>query len=46
LFAQYKTAIVLNPDPIIPASKASKKYLEKRLGIIVLKKFVINGSIE
>jgi hypothetical protein len=46
LFAQYNTAIVLNPEPIIPASNASKKYLENRLGTIVLKKFMINGSIE
>jgi hypothetical protein len=38
LFAQYRIAIVLIPDPITPAISASKKYFENRLGIKVLKK--------
>jgi hypothetical protein len=46
LLAQYSTAMVLNPDPIIPAIKASKKYLENRLGTKELKKFIIDGKSE
>jgi len=38
--------MVLNPEPIIPAIKASKKYLENRLGMKELKKFNIDGKIE
>ncbi len=38
--------MVLNPDPIIPAIRASKKYLENKLGMKELKKFVIDGNIE
>jgi hypothetical protein len=37
---------VLNPDPIIPAIMASKKYFEYKLGKKVLKKFNIDGKIE
>jgi len=38
--------MVLNPDPIIPAIRASKKYLENKLGMKELKKFVIDGKTE
>jgi hypothetical protein len=38
--------MVLNPDPIIPAISASKKYLENKFGIMELKKFSIDGKIE
>ncbi len=34
------------PEPIIPAIKASKKNLEKRFGIKVLKKLIIEGKIK
>lgn len=44
LLTQYSTARVLNPDPIIPAIKASKKYLENKLGMTELKKFIIDGK--
>jgi hypothetical protein len=46
LFAQYRIAIVLIPDPITPAMIASKKYFENKLGIKVLKKFVMDGKTE
>ncbi|WP_458747235.1 hypothetical protein [Candidatus Nitrosocosmicus sp. T] len=46
LLTQYSTAMVLNPDPIIPAIKASKKYLENKLGMKELKKFIIDGKSE
>jgi hypothetical protein len=38
--------MVLNPDPIIPAIRASTKYLEYKLGMKELKKFSIDGKIE
>lgn len=38
--------MVLNPDPMIPATKASKKYLENKLGMNELKKFIIDGKSE
>jgi hypothetical protein len=44
--AQNRIAIVLIPDPIIPATKASKKNFEKRLGIKDLKKLSIEGRIK
>lgn len=46
LLTQYSTAMVLNPDPIIPAIKASKKYLENKFGTKELKKFIIDGKSE
>jgi hypothetical protein len=46
LLTQNNTAMVLNPDPIIPAIKASKKYLENKLGMKELKKFIIDGKSE
>ena len=46
LFAQYKIAIVLIPDPITPAIRASKKYFENKLGINVLKKLIKKGRTE
>jgi len=38
--------MVLKPDPIIPAIRASKKYLENKLGKKELKKFNSDGKIE
>ena len=38
--------MVVNADPIIPAIRASKKYLENRLGRKELNKFNIDGKIE
>jgi hypothetical protein len=38
--------MVLNPDPIIPAIRASKKYRENKFGMKELKKFNIDGKIE
>jgi len=38
--------MVLNPDPIIPAIRASTKYLENKLGIKELKKYNIDGRTE
>ena len=46
LFIQYKIAIVLIPDPIIPAIMASNEYLENMLGINVLKKLIKKGRAE
>ncbi|WP_172602359.1 hypothetical protein [Candidatus Nitrosocosmicus franklandus] len=46
LFAQNKMAIVLIPDPITPAIRASKKYFENKLGINVLKKLIKTGRTE
>jgi len=38
--------MVLRPDPIIPAIRASIKYCENKLGINELKKLNIDGRIE
>jgi hypothetical protein len=38
--------MVLNPDPIIPAIRASKKYRENKFGRKELKKFKIDGKVE
>jgi len=38
--------MVLNPDPIIPAIRASMKYRENKFGMKELKKFNIDGKIE
>lgn len=46
LFAQNKMAIVLIPDPITPAIRASKKYFENKFGINVLKKLIKTGRTE
>ncbi len=45
LFAQKRIAIVLIPEPIIPAIKDSKRNLENKFGTKELKKFIIEGKI-
>jgi hypothetical protein len=44
--AQNRIAIVLIPEPIIPAINASKKNFEKILGMKDLKKLSIEGKIK
>jgi len=44
-FAQKRIAIVLIPEPIIPASRDSKRNLENRFGTIELKILIIEGNI-
>ncbi|MEJ7641383.1 MAG: hypothetical protein WKF36_04215 [Candidatus Nitrosocosmicus sp.] len=44
-FAQKRIAIVLIPEPIIPAIRDSKRNLENRLGTKELKKLIIEGNI-
>jgi hypothetical protein len=44
-FAQKRIAIVLIPEPIIPAIRDSKRNLENRFGTNELKKLIIVGKI-